>query len=121
MQAFGKLPLEFASRATDMMAVSAHKIGGPVGVGALLVKPPMRTVVRLIPNGGGQEQNPSRRCTESAALIAGFGAATAAFPRYYDDARVAGMTASELEAGIAAILRRTRCFSPRAPSGWAMW
>ena len=38
VQAFGKHKLEFASRAADMMAVSSHKIGGPAGVAALLMK-----------------------------------------------------------------------------------
>ena len=72
VQAFGKLDLEFAARAPDMMAISAHKIGGPAGVGALLVKGHADTV-RLIP-GGGQEAG-RRGGTEAAALIAGFGAA----------------------------------------------
>ena len=96
VQAFGKLPLEFGGRPTDMMAVSAHKIGGPVGVGALLVKA-HADGVRLIP-GGGQEQN-RRGGTESAALIAGFGAAVEAFPHRYDGERVKALT-HELEAGI---------------------
>ena len=69
VQALGKLPLEFASRAPDMMAVSAHKIGGPAGVGALLVKG-HADAARLIP-GGGQESG-RRGGTESAALIAAF-------------------------------------------------
>ena len=59
VQALGKLPLEFAARAPDMMAVSAHKIGGPAGVGALLVKG-HADAARLIP-GGGQETGPARR------------------------------------------------------------
>jgi cysteine desulfurase len=81
VQALGKMPLEFASRAPDMMAVSAHKIGGPAGVGALLVKS-HADQVRLIP-GGGQESG-RRGGTEPAALIAGFGAAAEAFPdRFY--------------------------------------
>ncbi|HVX81921.1 MAG TPA: cysteine desulfurase family protein [Devosiaceae bacterium] len=96
-QGFGKLPLEFASRATDMMAVSAHKIGGPAGVGALLAKG-HADGVRLIP-GGGQEQN-RRGGTESAALIAGFGAAATAFPGRFDLLRVARLS-RELEAGLA--------------------
>ncbi|MBB4050663.1 cysteine desulfurase [Devosia subaequoris] len=75
VQAFGKLPLEFASSAPDMMAVSGHKIGAPAGIGALLVKS-HADMVRLIP-GGGQEQG-RRGGTESAALIAAFGAAAAA-------------------------------------------
>jgi len=77
VQAFGKMELEFASRAPDMMAVSAHKIGGPQGVGALLMKG-HADQVRLIP-GGGQETG-RRGGTEAAALIAGFGAAAEAFP-----------------------------------------
>jgi cysteine desulfurase len=81
VQAFGKMPLEFASRAPDMMAVSAHKIGGPAGVGALLMKG-HADQVRLIP-GGGQEAG-RRGGTEAAALIAGFGAAAEAFAdRFY--------------------------------------
>ena len=99
VQAFGKLPLDFASRPTDMVAVSAHKIGGPVGVGALLVKAHADTV-RLIP-GGGQEQN-RRGGTESAALIAGFGAAAAAFPERFGAAGVGKLT-GQVEAGILAI------------------
>ena len=95
-QAFGKLPLEFASRPSDMMAVSAHKIGGPAGVGVLLAKA-HADAVRLIP-GGGQEQN-RRGGTESAALIAGFGAAAAAFGGRYDATRIAGL-ARALEEGI---------------------
>jgi len=106
VQAFGKLPLEFQSRPTDMMAVSAHKIGGPVGVGALLVKAHADTV-RLIP-GGGQEQN-RRGGTESAALIAGFGAAAAAFPAKYQAANVALLT-SALEQGILALAPEATIF-----------
>ena len=99
VQAFGKLPLEFASRPADMMAVSAHKIGGPVGVGALLVKA-HADGVRLIP-GGGQEQG-RRGGSESAALIAGFGAAATAFPARYAEAGVEALT-NGLAAGIRTI------------------
>lgn len=81
VQALGKLELDFAGRAPDMVAVSAHKIGGPQGIGALLMKG-HADQVRLIP-GGGQETG-RRGGTEAAALIAGFGAAAEAFPaRYY--------------------------------------
>ncbi|MEO7223680.1 MAG: aminotransferase class V-fold PLP-dependent enzyme, partial [Devosia sp.] len=80
VQALGKVELDFAGRAPDMMAVSAHKIGGPQGVGALLMKR-HADQVRLIP-GGGQETG-RRGGTEAAALIAGFGAAAEAFPGRY--------------------------------------
>ncbi len=85
VQAFGKMDLEFAARAPDMMAVSAHKIGGPAGVGALLMKG-HADQVRLIP-GGGQETG-RRGGTEAAALIAGFGAAAEAFPKKFYEANV---------------------------------
>jgi cysteine desulfurase len=83
VQALGKIELEFASRAPDMMALSAHKIGGPQGVGGLLMKG-HADQVRLIP-GGGQETG-RRGGTEAAALIAGFGAATEAFASHYNAA-----------------------------------
>lgn len=83
VQGFGKLALDFAARAPDMMAVSAHKIGGPVGVGALLMKNHISNV-RLIP-GGGQESG-RRGGTEPAALIAAFGAAATSFPSAYYEA-----------------------------------
>jgi cysteine desulfurase len=81
VQAFGKMGLEFAARAPDMMAVSGHKIGAPAGVGALLMKG-HADQVRLIP-GGGQETG-RRGGTEATAFIAGFGKAAAAFgDRFY--------------------------------------
>jgi cysteine desulfurase len=98
VQAFGKLPLEFAASAPDMMAVSGHKIGAPAGIGALLVKA-HADVVRLIP-GGGQEQG-RRGGTEAAALIAAFGAAAAAIESRYFDAGVPALI-SRLEAGLPA-------------------
>ncbi len=87
-QALGKMELDFAARAPDMMAVSAHKIGGPQGVGALLMKG-HADQVRLIP-GGGQETG-RRGGTEAAALIAGFGAAAAAFPAKFYEANVSAL------------------------------
>jgi cysteine desulfurase len=84
VQALGKRDLNFAARASDMMAVSAHKIGGPQGVGALLMKG-HADQVRLIP-GGGQETG-RRGGTEPAALISGFGAAAEAFAARYQAAR----------------------------------
>ncbi|HVW93195.1 MAG TPA: aminotransferase class V-fold PLP-dependent enzyme [Devosia sp.] len=110
VQAFGKLPLEFAARATDMMAVSAHKIGGPVGVGALLAKA-HADGVRLIP-GGGQEQN-RRGGTMSAPLIASFGAAAEAFPGRYAAAKVPALV-GRLEAGIFEIAPDAVIFGAKA-------
>lgn len=96
VQAFGKLPLDFAASAPDMMAVSGHKIGAPAGIGALLVKAHADTV-RLIP-GGGQEQG-RRGGTEATALIVAFGAAAAAIADRYAAAEVPALI-SRLEAGL---------------------
>ena len=99
VQAFGKLELDFAASAPDMMAVSGHKIGAPAGVGALLVKS-HADIVRLIP-GGGQEQG-RRGGTEAAAMIAAFGAAAAAIAGRYSNADVPTLV-ERLESGLAAI------------------
>ncbi|GGD01779.1 cysteine desulfurase family protein [Aquisalinus flavus] len=72
VQAFGKMPISFSNLQADLMAVSAHKINGPKGAGALLSKPavPLAPLVQ----GGGQEM--SRRAgTEGIITIAGFSAA----------------------------------------------
>ena len=98
VQAFGKLPLDFAASAPDMMAVSGHKIGAPAGIGALLVKSHADTV-RLIP-GGGQEQG-RRGGTEAAAVIAAFGAAAAAIQARYAEAGVTRLI-ERLEADLKA-------------------
>lgn len=71
VQALGKLPMAYPA---DYVAVSAHKIGGPQGVGALYVSPDAPFTSLL--HGGGQERR-RRAGTLNTAGIAGFGAATA--------------------------------------------
>lgn len=78
VQAFGKLPLSPGRAGIDLMSVSAHKIHGPKGAGALFVKKGVHITPRVF--GGGQERN-LRPGTESTPLIAGFGAAVQALPR----------------------------------------
>lgn len=87
-QACGKRSLDFAAGKIDMLAVSAHKFGGPIGVGALVMKSSCDQV-RLIP-GGGQELG-RRGGTEATALIAGFGAAARVFEQNYDGNAVGGL------------------------------
>ncbi|UYO00247.1 MAG: aminotransferase class V-fold PLP-dependent enzyme [Devosia sp.] len=97
VQAFGRIDLDFAASAPDMLAVSGHKIGAPAGIGALLVKAHADTV-RLIP-GGGQEQG-RRGGTEAAALIAAFGAAAAVTTGEGPDLR---QLTAQVETGLAGI------------------
>jgi cysteine desulfurase len=110
VQAFGKLPLEFAASAPDMMAVSGHKIGAPAGIGALLVKA-HADIVRLIP-GGGQEQG-RRGGTEAVASVAAFGAACAAFDGHYVQADVAALT-QRIETGLRAMTPDVVIFGEKA-------
>lgn len=98
VQALGKMELDFGSRGADMMAVSGHKIGGPAGVGALLMKAHC-DLVKLVP-GGGQEVS-RRGGTEAYSLIAGFGAAAAAYPDLYNAQSVRDLIV-DVEHGILA-------------------
>lgn len=72
VQAFGKVPVSFDELGVDLMTVSAHKIGGPKGVGALLSKPNVMLKATLL--GGGQEKG-LRSGTENIPGIMGFAAA----------------------------------------------
>lgn len=74
-QAFGKIPFAFDWLGCDMALVSAHKLGGPRGVGALVVRQGLDVQARI--QGGGQEMR-RRSGTENVAGIAGFGAAAQA-------------------------------------------
>ncbi len=71
VQAFGRMPVDFAGLGVDTMALSAHKIGGPQGVGALVAR---KGAVLAPIFAGGQEQG-LRAGTHNVAGIAGFGAA----------------------------------------------
>jgi cysteine desulfurase len=80
-QAIGRLPFSFAWSGADLAVLSAHKLGGPKGVGALIVRrgldiPPLVT-------GGGQEMG-RRSGTENIVGIAGLGAAIRAAMRDLD-------------------------------------
>lgn len=75
VQAAGKLPFAFDWTGAETAALSAHKLGGPKGVGALLLAPGVTPEPRQ--RGGGQELG-RRAGTENVIGIAGFGAAAAA-------------------------------------------
>ncbi|PSL19312.1 cysteine desulfurase [Shimia abyssi] len=74
-QAFGKLPLAFNWSGAEMALVSAHKLGGPKGIGALVVKRGTDIAAQLL--GGGQEMG-RRAGTENVIGAAGFAAAATA-------------------------------------------
>jgi cysteine desulfurase len=71
-QAVGHVPLNFGSLGADLLSVSAHKFGGPKGVGALLVRRGLRLDPLLV---GGEQERARRAGLENVAAIVGFGAA----------------------------------------------
>jgi cysteine desulfurase len=99
IQAFGKIPFDMNTLDADLVTLSGHKIGGPKGVGAVILAEGLLGFEPLL-RGGGQEL--SRRAgTENVAGIAGFGAATkAALDTMADDAiRLEGLR-TRLESGL---------------------
>ncbi|MGH7517194.1 MAG: cysteine desulfurase family protein [Gemmatimonadales bacterium] len=90
VQAFGYLPIRFERLGCDLLTVSAHKIGGPKGAGALLVREPglVEPLIR-----GGAQQGGVRPGTENVAGIAGFGRAAELAAREQPEhaCRVAGL------------------------------
>lgn len=72
VQALGKIPVDFFSLGVHAMTVSSHKIGGPLGAGALVLD--KRIDIQPLLHGGGQERG-LRSGTENVAAIVGFGKA----------------------------------------------
>jgi cysteine desulfurase len=89
IQAAGKIRVDFAALDIDLMSLSAHKLGGPMGSGALVVRGNL--ALRPLLRGGGQERR-LRAGTENLPGIAGFGAAAraaqAAIETYADIAKL---------------------------------
>jgi cysteine desulfurase len=99
--AVGHLPIGFDELGADLLSVSSHKLGGPPGVGALLIRRGLR--VRPLLRGGDQER--ARRAgLEPVAAIAGFGAAAAAVHARLDaEVAVQQRLTDQLRAGLDAI------------------
>lgn len=96
-QAVGRIPVDFSALGADFMALSAHKLGGPKGIGALIIRYG-RDLPAFI-RGGGQERR-RRGGTENIPGIAGFGAAAEAARKTVDErARIAALR-GRLEAGL---------------------
>jgi cysteine desulfurase len=77
VQAWGRVALDITTMGLDGVSISAHKIGGPKGVGALWLRPgpDVRPLI-----GGGKQENGLRPGTQACALIAGFAEACRQLP-----------------------------------------
>ncbi len=113
VQAVGKILLDIRQLGADLLAVSGHKIGGPMGVGALVLGSD-KIHVRGSRFGGGQERN-RRGGTENLIGIAGFGAAVVEAVRDLEGEalRLSGLR-QRLENGLRAIWPETIIFGEKA-------
>jgi cysteine desulfurase len=115
VQALGKMSLDVKEMGADLMAISAHKIGGPMGVGALVLGRDGLHFQGGSRFGGGQEHN-RRGGTENVVGIVGFGAAVAEATR--DTAgevkRLTGLR-QRLEQGLREVWPSTIIFGEKVP------
>jgi len=77
VQAFGKIPVKPKKLGADLVTITAHKIHGPKGCGAIYIKKGTHLTARTF---GGEQEKKIRPGTEASPLIAGFGAAVDALP-----------------------------------------
>lgn len=114
VQGPGRLDCDIKTLGADLLSISAHKLGGPQGVGALIRRGDIHIGEPLI-RGGGQERG-LRAGTENVAAIAGFGVACAAAAAHWrSDAIRMAVLRDRLEAGIKAALPQAVIFAPGAP------
>jgi cysteine desulfurase len=110
VQAAGRIPVDMAALGADLLTISAHKLGGPKGVGALVRRSEDIHIAEPLVRGGGQERG-MRAGTENVAGIAAFGAAAAAAQSALevDGPRMAALR-DRLESGLRAICPDTVIF-----------
>lgn len=113
VQGPGRMPLDMAALGADLLTLSAHKLGGPKGAGALIRAPGIHIAEPLI-RGGGQERG-GRAGTENVSGIAGFGGAADAVLTSLD-ADIARMRATrdKLEAGLKTMTPQAVIFGAEA-------
>src|ERR1700690_4286315 len=97
VQGPGRIDCDIATLGADLMSLSAHKLGGPQGAGALVSRGDIHIGEPLI-RGGGQERG-VRAGTENVAAIAGFGAAAAEAAKQPDAERMTALR-DRVEAGL---------------------
>jgi len=107
IQAVSKIPVDFSALGVDMMSIAAHKMGGPQGIGALIVRPGIDVNAFLV--GGGQERG-RRSGTENVAGIVGFGVASELAQRDMDKYDHVRQLRDELQAKILACAPDAKAF-----------
>lgn len=110
VQALGKIPLDFGLLKADMMSIGAHKVGGPVGIGALILRNDLP--IKPFMTGGGQELG-RRAGTEDVVKIAGFAALMDEVANCPDSRRMEGLR-NELETRLKAEAPTAHLFGSNA-------
>jgi cysteine desulfurase len=114
VQGAGRIDCSIAKLGADLLSISAHKLGGPQGVGVLIRRGDIHIAEPLI-KGGGQERG-LRAGTENVAAIAGFGAAANAVEATRQaDALHMTTLRDRLEAGLKAATPQVVIFGKSAP------
>ena len=111
VQLLAKVPLSFRDLGVDTMTVSAHKIGGPSGIGALVMRDDLPLVPQL--RGGGQERR-RRAGTENLAGVAGFAAAAREIPTMLQEVPRLAQLRDRLEDRLARIAQQVVFFGRSA-------
>ena len=101
VQALGRMPVDIGELGVDFLALSAHKIGGPQGAGALVLADELVCPEPLL-TGGGQERR-RRAGTENVAAIAGFGVAARVASHHLWDVGRIGALRRRMEAELIAV------------------
>jgi cysteine desulfurase len=109
VQAAGRIPVGLGMLGVDVLTLSAHKIGGPQGAGAIVRAREELTFAPLL-TGGGQEKR-LRAGTENVAAIAGFGAAAKTAVRDLDNAHTWTMWRDRIARLVSETSGRTVVFS----------
>jgi cysteine desulfurase len=112
VQAAGRIPIDMGTLGVDLLTVSAHKIGGPPGVGALVVgeRVPLKPEIR----GGGQERG-RRAGTENTPAIVGFGVAADCARAGIEEFQRLAAWRDRIEDRVRRIAPAARVFGANAP------
>ena len=111
VQAAGKMPIDIFALGVDVLSLSGHKLGAPMGIGALVTRPAVVVPPQLL--GGGQELG-RRAGSENITGIAAFAAAAKAAERDLDDFANLADLRDDMEAALLAVQPQTEIFGKHA-------
>lgn len=111
-QAVGRVAIAFDQLGADLMSITAHKLGGPKGVGALLVRRGLRLAPLIV---GGEQERARRGGIENVPAIVGFGAAVGSLDLVAEAALQRELTGRVIEA--ATSVAGVRSFGDSSPQG----